>query len=104
MEDCRVVELRHRGELAESSGELHKGEIPPAKGEDAGGELHRCLRWIILSRGCTGIQERGDDDYNKQGILMDDKRRLHRNTGKNIQTALTHDINNNPHVTWGRTD
>ncbi len=51
-----------------------------------------------------GIQERGDDDYNKQGILMDDKRRLHRNTGKNIQTALTHDINNNPHVTWGRTD
>ncbi len=43
MEDCRVVDLRHRGELAESSGELHKGEIPPAKGEDAGGELHRCL-------------------------------------------------------------
>ncbi len=41
MEDCRVVELRHRGELAEFSGELHEGEIPPAKGEDAGGELHR---------------------------------------------------------------
>ncbi len=57
-----------------------------------------------VSWGCTGIQERGDDDYNKQGILMDDKRRLHRNTGKNIQTALTHDINNNPPVTWGRTD
>ncbi len=57
-----------------------------------------------LSRGCTGIQQRGDDDYNKQGILMDDKRRLHRNTGKNIQTALTHDINNNPQVTLGRTD
>ncbi len=67
MEDCRVVDLRHRGELAESSGELHKGEIPPAKGEDAGGELHRCLRWIILSR-YTGIQERGDEDRNKQGI------------------------------------
>ncbi len=67
MEDCRVVDLRHRGELAESSGELHKGEIPPAKGEDAGGELHRCLRWIILSRS-TGIQERGDEDRNKQGI------------------------------------
>ncbi len=30
MEDCRVVELRHRGELAEFSGELHEGEIPPA--------------------------------------------------------------------------
>ncbi len=75
MEDCRVVELRHRGELAEFSGELHEGEIPPAKGEDAGGELHRregrwvaLVGWIILSRGCTGIQERGDDDYNKQGI------------------------------------
>ncbi len=35
---------------------------------------------------------------------MNDKRRLHRNTGKNIQTALTHDINNNPQLTWGRTD
>ncbi len=67
MEDCRVVDLRHRGELAESSGELHKGEIPPAKGEDAGGELHRCLRWIILSR-YTGIQERGDEDCDKRGI------------------------------------
>ncbi len=67
MEDCCVVELRHRGELAESSGELHKGEIPPAKGEDAGGELHRCLRWIILSR-YTGIQERGDEDSDKRGI------------------------------------
>ncbi len=54
MEDCRVVELRHRGELAEFSGELHEGEIPPAKGEDAGGELHRCLRWIILSRFTRG--------------------------------------------------
>ncbi len=54
MEDCRVVDLRHRGELAESSSELHKGEIPPAKGEDAGGELHRCLRWIILSRFTRG--------------------------------------------------
>ncbi len=67
MEDCRVVDLRHRGELAESSSELHKGEIPPAKGEDAGGELHRCLRWIILSR-YTGIQERGDEDSDKRGI------------------------------------
>ncbi len=67
MEDCRVVELRHRGELAEFSGELHEGEIPPAKGEDAGGELHRCLRWIILSR-YTGIQERGDEDSDKRGI------------------------------------
>ncbi len=41
MEDCRVVELRHRGEPAEFSGELHEGEIPPAKGEGTGCELHR---------------------------------------------------------------
>ncbi len=61
MEDCRVVELRHRGELAEFSGELHEGEIPPAKGEDAGGELHRregrwvaLVGWIILSRYTRG--------------------------------------------------
>ncbi len=74
MEDCRVVELRHRGELAEFSGELHEGEIPPAKGEDAGGELHRregrwvaLVGWIILSR-YTGIQERGDEDSDKRGI------------------------------------
>ncbi len=74
MEDCRVVELRHRSELAEFSGELHEGEIPPAKGEDAGGELHRregrwvaLVWWIILSR-YTGIQERGDEDSDKRGI------------------------------------
>ncbi len=41
MEDCRVVELRHRGEPAEFPGELHEWEIPPDKGENAGGELHR---------------------------------------------------------------
>ncbi len=41
VEDGRVVQLRHCGEPAEFPGELHKGEIPPAKGEDAGGELHR---------------------------------------------------------------
>ncbi len=41
MEDCRVVELRHRGEPAEFPGELHEWEIPSDKGENAGGELHR---------------------------------------------------------------
>ncbi len=40
MEDCRVVELRHRSEPAEFPGELHECEIPPDKGENAGGELH----------------------------------------------------------------
>ncbi len=34
MEDCRVVELRHRGEPAEFPGELHEWEIPPDKGEN----------------------------------------------------------------------
>ncbi len=74
MENCRVVELRHRGEPAEFSGELHEGEIPPAKGKGTGCELHRregesvlLLGWIILSR-FTGIQERGDEDCDKRGI------------------------------------
>ncbi len=74
MENCRVVELRHRGEPAEFSGELHEGEIPPAKGKGTGCELHRregesvlLLGWIILSR-YTGIQERGDEDSDKRGI------------------------------------
>ncbi len=38
------------------------------------------------------------------GYLMNDKRRRHRNTGKNIDTGLHADINNNPQDTWGRTD
>ncbi len=61
MEDCRIVELRHRGEPAEFSGELHEGEIPPAKGKGTGCELHRregesvlLLGWIILSRFTRG--------------------------------------------------
>ncbi len=56
MEDCRVVELRHRSEPAEFPGELHEWEIPPDKGENAGGELHRCLGWIILSRFTRGFR------------------------------------------------
>ncbi len=69
MEDCRVVELRHRSEPAEFPGELHECEIPPDKGENAGGELHRLFRVdysvTVLH---TGIQERGDEDCNKRGI------------------------------------
>ncbi len=69
MEDCRVVELRHRGEPAEFSGELHEGEIPPAKGEGTGCELHRregesvhLSRSVVLSHS-SGSQERGDEDF-----------------------------------------
>ncbi len=68
MEDCRVVELRHRSEPAEFPGELHECEIPPDKGEDAGGELHPSF-WVDYSvtvlHGDPGTRRRG---YNKQGI------------------------------------
>ncbi len=58
---------------------------------------------------CVCHGSHGDPGTRRRGLwqtryLMKDKRRLHRNTGKNIQTALTHDINNNPQVTLGRTD
>ncbi len=66
MEGLPRVELRHRGELAEFSGELHEGEIPPDRAK-AGGEFHRRFR-VDYSVTYTGIQERGDEDRNKQGI------------------------------------
>ncbi len=60
---------------AEFSGELHEGEIPPAKGEGAGCELHRRegesvhLSGGLFCHGAAwGLQERGDEEYNKQGI------------------------------------
>ncbi len=72
MEDCRVVELRHRSEPAEFPGELHECEIPPDKGETPAANSivlsFFFLGWIILSRWHTGIQERGDEDCNKRGI------------------------------------
>ncbi len=70
-----------------------------------------CTKYIdlvqLLLYMCHGSH--GDPGTRRRGLwqtryLMNDKRRLHRNTGKNIQTALTHDIYNNPPVTWGRTD
>ncbi len=69
MEDCCVVELRHRSEPAEFPGERHECEIPPDKGENAGGELH-CLFRVDYSVTVlhTEIQERGDEDCNKRGI------------------------------------
>ncbi len=74
MEDCRIVELRHRSEPAEFSSELHEGEIPPAKGEGASCELHRREGESVHltgglfchgSHGDPGTRRRG---YNKQGI------------------------------------
>ncbi len=41
VEDGRVVHLRPRREPTEFPGELHEGAVSPAKGKDAGGELHR---------------------------------------------------------------
>ncbi len=41
MEDGHVMEFWHRSEPAEFYGVLHEWEVPPDKGKDAGGELHR---------------------------------------------------------------
>ncbi len=50
VEDGRVVHLRPRREPAEFPGELHEGAVSPAKGKDAGGELHR-----LGGRGWVGL-------------------------------------------------
>ncbi len=50
VKDGRVMQLRHHGEPAEFPGVLHEGEIPPEKGEDAGGELHRSEGGFVLVR------------------------------------------------------
>ncbi len=61
VEDSRVVHLRPRREPAEFPGELHEGEVSPAKGKDAGGELHHLggRGWVVLGpvfcHGCTGV-------------------------------------------------
>ncbi len=47
------------------------------------------------SHGDPGTRRRG---CKQTGNLMSNRRRRHRNTGKNA------DINNNPRQTWGRTD
>ncbi len=50
VEDSRVVHLHPRREPAEFPGELHEGEVSPAKGKDAGGELHHLggRGWVVL--------------------------------------------------------
>ncbi len=53
------------------------------------------------THGDPGTRRRG---LWQTGYLMKNKRRRYRNTGKDIYTGLHADINNNPHVTWGRTD
>ncbi len=101
MEDCRVVELRHRSEPAEFPGELHECEIPPDKGEDAGGELHPSFGWIILSRYAHGSRnEETRIDINSRLYFYTEVDR-HR---WGLRYRYTVDINNNPQQTWGRTD
>ncbi len=62
VEDGRVVHLRPRREPAEFPGELHEGAVSPAKGKDAGGELHRPRRkrmsWLgrLFCHGLTWSQ------------------------------------------------
>ncbi len=53
------------------------------------------------AHGAPGMRRRG---LEQTGFLMLHKRRRHRNTGKDIDTGLDVDINNNRPETWGRTD
>ncbi len=112
MEDCHVGELRHRGEPAEFPGELHEGEIPPAKGEGCRRRTPSPWRRICLIfpslevsysvtvlHGEPGTRRRG---LQQTGVLMDEERRRYRNTGKDINISV--DIYNNRQETRGRTD
>ncbi len=72
MEDCRVVELRTEAKASRNSpAKLHECEIPPDKGENAGGETPLfSFGWIILSRCCTrGSRNEGDEDCDKRGVF-----------------------------------
>ncbi len=89
VKDGCVVELCHRGEPAEFSGVLYKGEITLDKGEEVGGELHRhggkkdkqkrenkqtreeerlYFVWSVVLSYRSGSQERGED-YHKHKRL-----------------------------------
>ncbi len=57
--------------------------------------------WIMVSRSRTGIQERGDEDCNKQGFNAEQTEETQERTS--TQT-LAFDICNNRQATWGRTD
>ncbi len=88
MEDFRVVELRHRSELAEFSGELHEGEIPPAKGKGTGCELHRregesvLLYGRVFCHGCArGCQERGGVELRLEHFILQTQNRDRWRTG-----------------------
>ncbi len=90
VEDGRVVHLRPRREPAEFPGELHEGAVSPAKGKDAGGELHRLggrgwVGWVQYSvtdvRGC---QERGDVELPSHTLL-----RYKEIAGEQVHTKMT---------------
>ncbi len=80
VEDSRVVHLRPRREPAEFPGELHEGEVSPAKGKDAGGELHHLggRGWVVLGpvfcHGVRGCQERGDDELLLNTLIITQNR------------------------------
>ncbi len=71
LENCQVMELLSRSEPAEFGGVLCEWEVPPAKGKDAGGELHRFGGSLVLvessvtrgTQGEPGTQERGTMSY-----------------------------------------
>ncbi len=66
LEDSRVVDFWSCREPAEFSGVFHEWEVSPAKGKDAGGELHRLggrVVWVECSvtvhTGEPGTRQRG---------------------------------------------
>ncbi len=107
MQDCRVVELRHRGEPAEFSGELHEGEIPPAKGAGAGciavkenPFIFRVDYSVTLLHGDPGTRRQR---YKQTRVFNSEQMEdTQEHRSGHLYTSV--DINNNPHETWGRTD
>ncbi len=107
MEDCHVVELRHRGEPAEFPGELHKEEIPPAKAANSIALKEDLFNFSffggrLFCHGAAWGARNEETRITTNRVLMDEERRRYRNTGKDININV--DIYNNRQETWGRTD
>ncbi len=65
MEDCRVVELRHRSQPAEFPANSTNERSRRIRARTPAANSIVVLGWIILSR-YTGIQERGDEDSDNE--------------------------------------